>query len=1684
MKRVFQVSEITQLCKDIKSILEQCKEHVSAMRTYADQAGEALDAVPSEARYGIAVHDVSQLRSALKTEQMENALTKLEKCRQRACDLIPAADTDYASQTRELIGVTKSLQTLLEEMEQFLIDTPLTTDYSAFKKAFEEVQARWNKVTENGEKAVEKLMANIKGAEAICHAFSKDPVNLSTGNFIYDRTDLEVGGREAFAFRRFYNAINAHRGVLGKDWNHNYEVHLEFTDGEAVLLREDGKEERFFWEKDRYLSLFASEGALEKEKNGYTYRTRDQKTYRFDKEGKCLETESLTGSRITFAYEEEAPFRLVKVQKETGEFFVFFYDTEGMLERVEDHTGRGVAYRYQGELLKEATLPDGNAFRYGYTPQGKLEQVENPRGIVTVENFFDEENRTTLQKFPDGTQMSYVYDEEKKTVELTERNGSRVVYVHDDKYRDVKHIHSNGEERFAYNQNNQKTLYVDRLGNKTQYAYDPAGNLVRVIDALGNKTEIRYGEKNQPTGIKINGKEKLCGEYDAQGRLVKTKDALGNEMEIAYTASGWPQTIRQADKSRITLSYDARGNITAMEDAQGNVTRYGYDALNRMTESIDGKGNVTRYTYDIMGNVTRVENAEGNCQSYEYNASGKVTKVTDFDGESIRREYNVLNRPSKVIDKEGRETLLTYDSMWNLARVTTPDGARTTYLYNEENLLSRIKYADGAVVRYTYDANGNRIGEEDENGAKTTFVYDALGRVVEVNGEEGLHYAYRYDGEGNLIEAEDALGNTVSMEYDGNGNLIKETNQLGESRSYAYTPLGDVESITDEAGRITCYRYQKGGLLEKIRYADGTEEAFTYDANGNLETHTLATGFVLTYGYDSMDRIVEITGSEGERKSYTYDALGNVTSMTDGEGNTTRYAYTLSGQLAKVTDALGNETEYQYDVCDRLIEIRQYGAEGSLKEDTEVSGMDAKLLEAERQNGRKRLCQITRYTRDLRGQVTETMDALGQKETYTYDKKGQLLGKLDKEGYLTKYAYTKQGDLSGSQYADGKEVKLSYNPLRQLMEVEDWLGLTKITNDPLGRAVKVTYPDEREVSYTYGKSGERRSITYPDGKTVHYGYDEQIRLSELKEGDRIISYGYDEQGRLKNKQFPNGTSTTWKYDEKSQLTELIHRDKEGILDRYTYTYDFVGNKTGIRKERRGLTKESGTYTYGYDALDRLESIRKDNVLETQYRYDAFGNRIKKESEEHQTSYWYNSLNQLINLTDQSQEGTSRETYLYDRRGNLSKVIRDGTVKNRYVYGALNRLEEAVNVAGETAKYQYHGLGHRVGKEISLDPTKQLSGQSQKPDSRIDYLIDLTKEYHNLLEKTEDGISQTYFWDGNVAAFEESGKRSYYLQDELGSPLRIEDESGFTRETYGYGAFGEDLYGNQGDLQVFGYTGYQRDNVAGTYYAQAREYQAEVGRFAGRDIVKGYFIVPMSLNEYSYCINNSLLCQDNNGMWITIAVGAAIGCIGGIVSQVVTDIVTGEKPSLKKYVTSAVSGAIGGAVGGATGNMAAAGAASAASSTLIEGIWDIADGTTEFTADNVTKLALDTVGSAVFGAGIGYVTGKMGKKIVKSSSTLKNWEFKYKYADRRIKQGTFTLLKTLEINGKKFFALEAISAFPDFVTNTLIPITKSRLKDKEKPLEKTEISYVTEYLQKLSELLREEKLNEMIECPIM
>lgn len=103
-------------------------------------------------------------------------------------------------------------------------------------------------------------------------------------------------------------------------------------------------------------------------------------------------------------------------------------------------------------------------------------------------------------------------------------------------------------------------------------------------------------------------------------------------------------------------------------------------------------------------------------------------------------------------------------------------------------------------------------------------------------------------------------------------------------------------------------------------------------------------------------------------------------------------------------------------------------------------------------------------------------------------------------------------------------------------------------------------------------------------------------------------------------------------------------------------------------------------------------------------------------------------------------------------------------------------------------------------------------------------------------------------------------------------------SGYNKDylTYGYDEFGNDLYSDleetgipnpysrQGEEQPFGYTGYRYDDISGTYFAQAREYQPKNGRFTAQDVIQGNGAVPETLNRYGYCWSMPLSYVDLDG----------------------------------------------------------------------------------------------------------------------------------------------------------------------------------------------------------------------------
>ena len=511
--------------------------------------------------------------------------------------------------------------------------------------------------------------------------------------------------------------------------------------------------------------------------------------------------------------------------------------------------------------------------------------------------------------------------------------------------------------------------------------------------------------------------------------------------------------------------------------------------------------------------------------------------------------------------------------------------------------------------------------------------------------------------------------------------------------------------------------------------------------------------------------------------------------------------------------------------------------------------------------------QNTTYTWDKEGHVLAVADPLGDVERYTYDPAGRMKAKVDKDGYETSFRYGKDGQVEEICYADGRTVSLTYNAIRQLEEVKDWLGTTRISMDEAGRVSSVTDPYGKTVGYEWGSMGERTAVLYPDGRKAAYEYNKVMQLTAMKlisnkEQEKTIRYCYDEAGRLTGKQFPGGNRTDYHYNGAGKVEEILHTGAD-FTERYHYGYDVMGNKITAEKERLDLPEDSGNFSYGYDELNRLIHVSQNGKTLRSYGYDAFGNRSSKTeyqtAGELVTTYRYNTKNQLMQETDAG--GT--KDYAYDHRGNLLSVTSGEEVLRAYGFDAANQMSSSMGRTDGTiqkAVYQYNGLGHRMGQSIATGDAA--------PARTIRYTLDLTRQYHNLLQKTGNGPDQTYFWDGNVAGMEEEGRDHFYFQDDLGSPMRLADEAGRSEEAYGFDEFGNDIWTAkdifQDSMQSFGFTGYQMDSAGGLYFAQARRYDAGAGRFVSEDFLKGHIAVPYTMNHYSYCWNRPMDLVDLNG----------------------------------------------------------------------------------------------------------------------------------------------------------------------------------------------------------------------------
>lgn len=1420
--RVFDSGEIKNLAAQTETLLKKADEVLSSLKGESERLYTTVNSISIDLRNTGLLSLASSLKGTFSGENYAVYRSSLAKELKKQYQEIPNQDSSIAKSTKTAISTTKKMTKRIQSLEGLIPKGADGGSFGDFQKALKSYTSDWKKEDSQLGQQMEDTLASLKGGSQESNNYSKDPVNLNTGNFIYQKNDLAIEGMPVLEFRRHYNSIDRRSSLFGKGWSHSYGERLIIEEETVTFLAEDGAEQRFILRKDRWHGE-GTTALLAREEKGWSYQTKDGSSILFDESGNSIRYTDSFGNRVLLQREDGS---LQKIQREVdGAYLAIACDEESRPVAVSDHAGRSCTYVYDEDgRLAESRDSLGNLTGYHYDQEGNLSEVTSPQGTTAVKTAYDSQGRAVEQTFPDGSSMSFAYDDEKKQVRLTERNGSCTIHCRNQRYQNIKTIHEDGEEEYAYNSRGQVIQQKDPLGNVTRYAYDSRGNLTQIIDALGNKTSATYDAANHLTSLSVNGRTKIKSRYDRQGRLEETEDALGGKTTLHYgeNEKNRPQKICFADGSSIQLSYNQAGKVAAVTDFWGNKTCYTYDSLGRCTKTTGPKGDTTSYEYDAKNRVTAVIDALGQRTSYTYTPAGKTSRVLTADGIRIQTDYNLLNRPESITDPNGNKTCYEYDEMWNIKKILYPDGSSEHYEYDHRERLTAKTDPLGNRTSYGYDAAGNRIWEQDGEGNLVKYAYDALGRVITILYPDGSVESKDYDSEGNLICHTDENGNSTRYEYNAGGQRTAWTDALGQRTSCTYTVLGNIESITDAAGRSIRYSYLPGGKLESISYPGGEKETYRYDESGNCIAKEDSKGGNLSYAYDFLGRLTAMEGSRGEKEDYQYDAAGNLVTVTDGLGNATRYEYDANGNLTGVLDALGNQTAYTYDARNRLLSV-----------------MRGDVLQAS-------------YERDAAGNILTERDALGAKNHYAYDRLGHLIWKKDRDGYETSYTYDSRGRLGGIRYGDGKEAVYRYDPCGNLIQMQDWNGITEIENDALGRVIQVRNPDGKVLSYGYGPSGERNSIAYPDGSRSIYEYDEALRLRKLTQGESTIKYQYDEAGRLVEKILPGDVLFRYAYTSHGELEMLQSRNQEGILDTYRYSYDQTGRIVGMERQTSAHSEENGAYTYAYDSLGRLTQVQKDGSPCRSYAYDQTGNRIWKEEtgakERVETNYAYSNTGQLLLERRNNQE----ITYRYDGRGNLTEILENGISKFSYRYGATNRMEKANRHQEAQALYQYDGLGNRIGRT--------QNGISEQ------YILDYAGEDKNLLEILKEGKIETFTWDHGIVLSKTDREEKGYFTDELGSPLNLFDGNGTLLESYAFDEFGTDLYGNTGALQPFGFTGYQTDRASGTSHAKAREYLPEIGRFASEDIILGVVETPMSQNRYTYCFNSPLMFVDRDGMW--------------------------------------------------------------------------------------------------------------------------------------------------------------------------------------------------------------------------
>ena len=1267
--------------------------------------------------------------------------------------------------------------------------------------------------------------------------YVNDPVNVATGNFIEEETDMAFSGVvSACSVTRMYNSVtvfgqHAVSGVFGAGWSSNIESRVQLNDENAVWTMADGREVTFdrmiredgthgyarapreaWWLEELPLTqLMGEEGSIADPSLRYILHATGYEAssllrisdnagtqHIFSLTGVYLGMSAGAGTAVAYLRDEDG--RVGAIVHQRGARINVEYTEGGLVSAIHSSRGQSVRYEYvtlDGRTHLCAVHGDAGTRRYEHDAAGLIHRVVASTGTVEVTNYYDPAGRITEQDTEYGRRVRYRYLP----------NGITDVSNEDASYTNL----------WVNDQYARLTAIVDAEGGRTSYAYDDFGNRVSVVDRDGSRT-TRYSDERGRIIREVTdeGAETLFA-YDEHDRVVS----------VAMSAIETDPRARRAARlaRRARLEAEAQGRtpeeaVSGQEPAQSptvspmtTVTyKYANDFERNPSSMTDGNGHVTRFEW-ADGLLQRVVSPEGVTVSFEYGEFGLLTGIRNAEQQLTRCEYSAAGHLVKIVSALGLETEFTYDSAGHMVCRQDPDGSRWRFEYATGGRLVASVDPAGARTEYEYGPSGDVVAVVDPLGRRMERSFDTNGNIDRITLPGGAQFSYAYDGLMRLVRTIDPAGGVWTREYDAASTLTALIDPTGVSVRTSVD--SSRKTITTNDGvdrvRISCDHLGRPVRTEVLPEDSGpqvsadaddpTVSTMVYDGAGNPVEVLDAEGGLSRYEYNGSNQMVRMISPAGRVTEYSYDACGRLAATYEAAGtaeqSVTRYEYDADSRLIRQVYGDGSEARVRYDACGRVLSITG-------------SGVASPVF----------------YTWDSCGRVKSIRDNKWGTRSFTYDAASQVVAVTNGAGGVTHYRYDEAGNVTSVMDPAGRITRYEYDLMGNVLAVTDPLGVrTTSTYDAAGRLLTSTDGNGAVHSFGYDRDGVPCSHSVNGSLLYRMERGSARRTMTTYDHAGVDAFGapvvtvesYDRLGRLVRQRREFG-------EQIPESFRTAYMDETGGYE-LSYAYD----ADGLRTE---FVHPLGSSAYAYDAAGRM--VKQTDI--TAYRLD--GTAVTSESRV-ESSFEYNAVDALVRAQVSDLAGTWVREFGY-RGAHMTSVTEQPAVADPAVADSSEALHT----------------------EIIRDDLGRISGVDS-PAGLVMYTYTGAQMLSSAVRGTET-LRWTYDAAGalvRVEYFDSAQPQNAWVK------VLVTDEGARVRAVC--------VYGVQDEAKA--------DSQSAEFASAVEDAQAWLPQCPESVELEGVTLVPVSTSVFSYDGNDSRLLQvSSDGSGSSLTYGAA-GFVNSVAS---------------------------------------------------------------------------------------------------------------------------------------------------------------------------------------------------------